>query len=106
MKAERVDMAKIRSDIGNAFLLAKRFYERREDTKCLVLMDAAENRVAGFLCGVDANNACHKAATALLPVLRKLCDWDDGCLYVNGTACPELAEPMRLLEAAIAKTTN
>jgi len=46
------------------------------------------------------------AATALSPVLEALCDWDDGCLYVNGTACTELAEPMRLLKDAIAKANS
>lgn len=72
-------------------------------------LNASHARFMAFLAQVEADQkqlATYKAATVLLPVLRKLCDWDDGCLYVNGTACPELAEPMRLLEAALAKTTD
>lgn len=44
-----------------------------------------------------------EAATALLPVLEMMSEWDDGCLYVNNHSTPEMAEPMRLLKAAIAK---
>jgi hypothetical protein len=43
------------------------------------------------------------AAVALLAALQPLCDWDDGCLYVNGRATPELAVPMKALMDTVAK---
>jgi hypothetical protein len=43
------------------------------------------------------------AATAMLEVLLRFGEWDDGCFYYAGRSAPELERPMRELTAAVAK---